>query len=113
MESYGVFAVATHAPQTPPPSPTPGVDIVDINLDTVVTNTTQNAIVGAQQRLYAVPSQPTDPISNCDWTIAGTTVGSYAPTPTSASPSPEPTTGVMGVTFYWIGNGSGRARQTP
>jgi hypothetical protein len=91
-----------HPPATPPPTPTPGINIFDSNLKLIVTNTTQTALAGQQQVLDAVPTEPTISLGSCAWTIGGNIVGGYSP---GSTPSPAPTNSSQ-VSFLWIGSGS-------
>lgn len=106
VEDYSV-TIGSHPPTTPFPSPTPGIDIYDFNLTKIVTNTTPNAIVGQLQILEAVAPQPEETLSNCNWTLGGKSVGSYAAN--GSSPSPAPTSNVQEVQYYWIGSGQNNA----
>ena len=105
IQGIQVQDVESHPPATPPPTPTPGINIFDSNLKLVVTNTTQTALVGQQQVLDAVPTQPTISLNSCSWTIAGNIVGAYSP---GSTPSPAPT-GSPQTSFFWTGSGSNSA----
>ena len=105
LEGYTVESYL-HPTESPPPTPTPGVDIFDYNLNKIVTNTTQSALAGQDQLLQAVPSREDISLNSCNWTLSGNTVGSYAAN--GASPSPAPTSAAQ-VPFYWIGSGSNSA----
>jgi len=74
LESYSVETYM-HTTESPPPTPTPGVDIFDFNLNKIVTNTTQTALAGQSQLLEAVPSREGISFSSCNWTISGNIVG--------------------------------------
>jgi hypothetical protein len=106
VEAWIVQTVPTHAPATPFPSPTPGINLFDFNLAEIVTNTTQSAVVGQQQLLQAVAAQPGVTLEDCNWTVGGAIVGSYNPYATSASPSPTSLSDVQQVNFYWLGSGA-------
>lgn len=102
IEDYGVNSVATHAPATPAPTPTPGLDIVDYKLGKIVTSTTQSTVAGIGQALGAVSSRANDPVSNCNWTL-GNEVASYAANGTA--PAMLVTNNVQSIAYYWLGSG--------
>ena len=106
IQGIQVQDVESHPPATPPPTPTPGINIFDSNLKLVVTNTTQTALVGQQQALDAVPTQPTISLNSCSWTIAGNR--SRGANSLVSTPSPAPT-GSPQTSFFWTGSGSNSA----
>lgn len=99
-----VYESYTHPPATPGPTPTPGVDILDFNLNEIVTNTTQSAVAGQEQLLQALPSQPGETVTKCNWTVSGNTVGGYVPN--GSPPSAVTLSNLQQVKYFWIGSGT-------
>ena len=113
VRGTSVWSVGSHPAATPRPTPSPGLAIIDLNLQQdVTTPATPSAVVGQQQNLQAVNSQPSDAISNCNWTIGGNTVGGYTTTSAVGMASPEPTSNVLQVPFFWIGSGQNQPTAT-
>jgi hypothetical protein len=107
LEGYTYVGYPSHPPATPLPTPSPGIDIFDFNINKIVTNTMQTAVVGQAELLQAVISQPGETLSNCNWTIGGNIVGGY--TPNGSSPLPAPTSNAQETYYYWIGSGQNNA----
>lgn len=106
VESVDWHAVLSHARATAPPSPSPGIDIFDFNLNKLITNATSTALAGQAQRLQAVPKQVGVTLSDCNWNINNGTdiVGGYA---ADGNPAAVPQLGnTQQVVFYWTGNGT-------
>ena len=79
------------------------------NQATNIAGTTQSAIVGQQialTALYSLPSGVT--VSSQSWSVGGTIVGGYTPTPTSYSSgaTTAATLNQQSTTFYWASPGS-------